>query len=143
MTRFVMAGQNYGATESEIRAHLGPPDSVVANPIPSLQDALQPDTLVRLYYKTRTFGLYRSALSHRDTLSEVIADTTGAPTGLGINVGSSRQDVMSILGPPRHIERDRTGVEILEYHRPEDGSGVRLFLLNDSVRRIEWRYSVP
>src|SRR2546426_8655367 len=70
VTRFLNAGQNFGTTENAIRAHLGRPDSVVLSPILNAEDAQQADTLVRLYYPIRTFGLYRSTLSHRDTLSE-------------------------------------------------------------------------
>ncbi len=143
VTRFLAGGQTLGTTEVEIRKRLGPPDSVVVSPIPSGEDARQTDTLVRLYYDTQTFGLYRDALSHHDVLSEVIVDTTGAPAVLGLGVGSSRQDVVSALGPPRHIDRDRTGVETLEYNSRDDGSTVRFLVLNNIVRRIEWNYIVP
>jgi len=110
-------------------------------PIPSPEEQGQPDTLVRLYYATAIFGLYR-ANGHHEILNEVIVDSAGVSAGLGIRVGSGRQNVISVLGRPRHIDRDRAGVEILEYEQLEHGS-VRLFVFDGLVRRIEWHFTLP
>src|SRR6267154_3392184 len=137
LTRFLREGQHFGTTADEIRAQLGPPDSVAIDPSPSPDEQGQPDTLVRLYYATAIFGLYRATNGHHEMLNEVIVDTAGV-SGLGIRVGSGRQNVISVLGRPRHIDRDRAGVEILEYEQQDHGSTVRLFIFDGLVRRIEW-----
>jgi len=143
LTGLLKEGQSFGTTAGEIRGHLGQPDSVVLDPIPNLEEEGQPDTIIRLYYAIGVFGVYRITKGHHDVLNEVAVDTTGVPPGPGIHVGTSRQDVVSVLGRPHHIDRDRSGVETLEYERREDGATVRLLIFEGVVRRIEWNFPVP
>jgi hypothetical protein len=139
----LLAGQQFGTTEQQIRQRLGRVDSVRATPIQNRYDSTQTDTVVRLFYHDLTLGLYRVAKGHRDILGHVILSGIGHRIPFDIGVGTDRRRLLALLGKPPAILVDDEGVETLEYQGPmEDPSKIRFVLRNERVRRIEWSYYI-
>lgn len=139
---FLAAGRQFGTTERAIRRMLGAPDKVSAEPFQNQHDSTKTDTILRLNYRDLMLALYRVTESRSDFLLQVILSRAGRRLPFGIDVGTKRDEVVTILGPMREV-LDDDGLETLEYQGPMEHSGIIRFVLRrDRVHRIEWSYFI-
>ena len=133
---YVAAREQFGTREPRINTALGTPDSVQLTPVRNRHDSTQTDTIVRLYYPGVTLDLYRVTQSGTDLLWHLVLSRQGAKRPLGVGIGSTREQLEAVLGPPTELGKDDAGLETLEYLH--EGEGVTFVLDRGAVSRIEW-----
>ena len=138
LAAYLAARGQFGANEQAIRAAVGAPDSMEAMAFQNMHDSTQTDTVIRLYYPGALFVLYRVTLTHEDMLGQVILTRSRGSRPLGIGVGSTRDELQAVLGPPTEASQDDSVLAALDYERPYSLARIRFVLEGNRVSRVEW-----
>lgn len=135
--RLMQAALQFGETETDIRARLGDPDSIVQR-LPFGERRESGDSVVLLHYANLSLGLYRVLPERRDLLGFVRLRRPETPLPFGLRVGSSVSDVITALGPARE-QPDSLG-RSLEYHCQGAGGDdqVTFSVADGIVVQITW-----
>jgi len=131
-----------GSTRPQVEKVLGPAKGVGTDFTPSIVVEGATDRVLTLEYPKALVRLY---LAPPDGTSYLLSFATTVdlfPTGTGVGIGTDRGTILREIGGPEYEDADQIVYSATIPGDAGPGDRVRLYLKDDKVEAIEWRYSI-
>lgn len=134
--------QQLGASRASVERRLGPSGSVGTDFKESPFVRGTRDQVLTLDYPGTQIRLYVVSNRKTSALFTVVTAKDLFPTGTGITIGADRGAILRELGGPEYEDGDQIVYSDPHADDPRVSDKARLFMKDDRLIGIEWRYAV-
>lgn len=131
-------GSTIETSKTIIINRLGKPKSIKSEIVKNHHDDSM-DTIYELYYRGLLIELYEVRSDNRSFIFHIILENKKYKTKWGLNVGSTREKIIKVLGEPGESTNTLLTFMFSEAY-PNDT--VKFYLKHNIVHKIEWKYTV-
>jgi hypothetical protein len=134
--QFIWDGLDFklGKTKTEIIRNLGTPKSFKVRKIENQYDPEQIDEIYELYFDGLYVGIYKVTKDGKEIFLAITVTSDKYKVKLGLNVGSSKENVVKILGEPQ----DKDGENVYIYEDSIGFSYVYFHFEEGILQKVNW-----
>lgn len=125
----------FGETKSDIIKNLGEPLKIIEKPVTNRHRLDVSDKLYDLIYNGLEARIYHVTSDEKELVLRILIENEKYKVKYGLNIGTTADYVVGILGPPAIKEKD-----FYEFYDSNGFAKLRFYFDSNRLSKIEWNF---